>query len=72
MDAATILADAQIVISLGKLAIEVGEDAAPFVVRAYNIVVKGETLTDQERADMLAKEGALRAQLQAPLPADET
>lgn len=72
MDPATLLADAQIVIAIGKLAIEVGEDSAPFLIKAYNIIVNGQTLSDQERADMLAQEAALRARLQAPLPTDET
>lgn len=72
MDPATILADVQIVISLARLAIQVGQDAAPFVISAYNIAVKGVALTDDERLAMNAKETELRALLQQPLPDGET
>jgi hypothetical protein len=71
MDPATILADAQIVLALGKLAIQVGEDAAPFIETAYDIIFNKRTLTDDERAAMLAREASLRATLQAPLPPEE-
>lgn len=72
MDLAAIIADAQIVIALGKLAISVGQDAAPFVMQAYEILINGKTLSDQERQALSEKEAALRAQLQEPLPDGET
>lgn len=71
MDLAAIVADAQIVIALGRLAIQVGQDAAPFVMQAYEILVNGKTLSEQERAALADKEKSLRDQLQTPVPADE-
>ena len=72
MDPMTILADVQIAISLGKLALQVGQDALPFLLTAEQLIFEQRSLTDAERADMLANEKALRDQLQAPLPEGET
>ena len=71
MDPLTIIADAQIVVGLIKLAIQVGTDAAPFVTRVISIL-EGNAMTPEERIDMLAKEKELRDQLQEPLPEGET
>ena len=71
MDPVTLLADAQIIASLIKLAIQLGQDEAPFVMRIISLV-EGKAMTDAERADMKAKEQELRAQLQEPLPEGET
>lgn len=67
MDLASILADVQIAISLGKLAIQIGQDAAPFIETAYDILFNNKQLTSDERNDLLSKEAGLRAQLQKPL-----
>ena len=72
MDPMTILADVQIAISLGKLALQVGQDALPFLLTAEKLIFEQRSLTDAERSDMLAKEKALRDQLQEPLPEGET
>lgn len=64
MDFAATLADAEAVISLGKLAIQVGEDAAPFVQSAVSIL-QGTPLTDDQRATLGMQEAALRAKLDA-------
>ena len=72
MDPVTILADVQIAISLGKLAIQVGESALPFLIVAEKLIFEQRSLTDVERADMLAKEKVLRDQLQVSVPSDET
>lgn len=68
MDPATILADVQIVVGIARIAIQVGEDVAPFIETIYQLTVEKRALTDLERADMLARESALRAVLQAPFP----
>ena len=54
MDMATILADAQIILSLGKLAVQVGMDAAPYIEQAYDIVVLKRPLSDADRQAALA------------------
>lgn len=72
MDLATIIADATAVISLGKLAVQVGEDAAPYVETAYAILVNGEVLTPAQRAANLTAEASLRARLNAAQPGDPT
>lgn len=70
MDPATVLADVQIAVSIAKLAIDVGQEAAPFVENIYQIVVGKKSLTADQRALMLANEASARAKLQAPLPAE--
>ena len=71
MDIATILADVQLAIKLGKLAYDTGVDAAPFVMTAYNILFKGKVLTAEERAAMVAKEQSMRAGIDAQIAEDE-
>lgn len=66
MDLETIIADATVLISLGKFALEVGQDAKPFLVDAYDILINKKVLTDAERSDMLAREASLRSELQTP------
>ena len=70
MDIATILADAQVILSLGKLAVQVGMDAAPYIEQAYDIVVLNKPLSDADRQAALAKQAALEAQIATPLPDD--
>lgn len=71
MDAATILADVQLALSLGNMAIQLGENSAPFLINAYNIAFNNKVLTDDERADMVAKETAYRARVDAAIAADD-
>lgn len=68
MDLATILADAKIVVSLGTLALQVGEDAAPFLKDAYDILFSKKTLTDAERTALIAQETAMTAKIEAAFP----
>lgn len=70
MDLATILADAQIIISLGKLAVQVGMDAAPYIEQAYDIVVLKRALSDADRQAAIAKQAEFEAQIATPLPDD--
>jgi len=71
MDPATILADIQIALSVGKLAVELGKDAAPFLITAYNIAFNDKALTDDERAAMKAQEAQFRADIDAQIAADD-
>lgn len=71
MDPATIIADAQIVVSLAKLAIQIGADAAPYIQRAYGILFENQTLTADERASMATQETAWRADIDAAIAADD-
>lgn len=71
MDLASILADVQAAVQLANLAVQVGQDAAPFVTSAYDILFKGTTLTADQRATMVAQETTLRETLDAQsIPAD--
>jgi hypothetical protein len=64
-----LLADVQSVAQLANLALELGEDAAPFVAQIVDLIANKQTLTDAQRATLLQQEAALRAKLQAPLTA---
>lgn len=66
MDPVTIDADVQAIIGIAYLAIQVGEDAAPYITQAYQILFQGATLTADQRAALVAQEQALTAQLNAP------
>lgn len=70
MDLATILADAQIIITLGKLAVQVGMDAAPYIEQAYDIVVLKRPLSDADRQAAMQKQAELEAAIATPLPDD--
>lgn len=71
MDPASIIADAMLVLKIGNLAIQAFQDAQPFINSAAQIL-SGTALTAQQRADMLAQESALTAQLNADsIPADQ-
>ena len=71
MDLATILADVQLAVKLGKMAYDIGVDSAPFMLDAYNILFKGKVLTADERAAMVAKEQSMRASIDAQIAEDE-
>ena len=71
MDLKAIMADVEYVLGLGKMAISLGADIAPFVLAAYNLVINKTTLTDAERSDLQMQEDAMRAQLnEDTIPAD--
>lgn len=73
MDLTVIVADATAALALAQLAISVGKSATPFITTAYNVLVNKTALTDQQRADMLTQETALRAELNTPsIPADKS
>ena len=71
IDFAAILADVQLAISAGKLAIDLGESAAPYLITAYNIMFKNKMLTPDERQDLRDKEAAMRARVDAVIAADD-
>lgn len=71
MDLAAILADVQLAVSLGKLAIQVGEDAAPYVERAYQILFEQKTLTDEERQSIKDQENSWRTNIDAAITKDD-
>lgn len=67
MDAATILADAQVILSLGKLAVQVGMDAAPYVEQVYDIVVLKRPLSGADRQAAIARQTELEAAIATPI-----
>lgn len=71
MDVAAILADVQLAISLGKLAVQIGQDAKPFLLNAYNIAFGHKTLTPEERQAMRDHEASLRGRIDAVIAADD-
>lgn len=72
MDPATILADVTAILSVGNLAVQAAEDAAPYVIQAWNLVTTGTALSAADRATLVAQEAALTAQLNAAsIPADQ-
>jgi hypothetical protein len=71
MNPATILADVQSILQIGNIALQLGEDVAPFITQIKS-AVSGVGLTDAQRAALLQQEATIRAALQAPLPAEST
>lgn len=71
MDPASILLDVQIAISVAKAAYELGQDARPFILAAYQIAFGHKTLTDAERKAMQDQEIALRKQIDAAIADDD-
>lgn len=70
MDPATILADVQLAITVGKAAYEFGQDAGPFLINAYEIAFQNKVLTPDERTAMRAHEASLRSDIDAAIAAD--
>lgn len=70
MDASQVLADVQLALSLGNMAVQLGEEAAPFLLNAYNIAFNNKVLTDDERAVMQSQEAAMRTRVDAAIAAD--
>lgn len=56
--------------NIARMAIAVGENAAPHIANIIR-VLKGDTLTPEEREDARQKENELRTRLQEPLPEEE-
>ena len=71
MDPLSIIAEAQIVIGMAKLAIQVGQDAAPYIERAFGILAENKPLTDQERADMATQEVQWRKEIDDAISSDD-
>lgn len=72
MDAAAILADVQLALSLGKLAMDLGIEAKPYLVTAYDIAFKNKVLTAEERAAMRVQEISWRSDIDKAIAADDT
>lgn len=70
MDPATILADVQLAIGVGKMAYDLGKDAGPFLLKAYQIVFENKVLTVEERGALRAQEDLFRADIAAAIAAD--
>jgi hypothetical protein len=71
MDPATILADVQLAVSLGKMAYELGQEVGPYLLDAYNIAFGYKVLTAEERQAMRDKETAMRTSIDAVIAADD-
>lgn len=71
LDLATIMADVQLAVQAGKLAIDLGESAAPYLMTAYNIMFKNKMLTPEERQALRDQEAAMRARVDAVIAADD-
>lgn len=71
MDPATILADVQLAISIGKMAVDLGEEAAPYLINAYKIAFQDKTLTADDRQAMRDQETAMRARIDSVIAADD-
>jgi hypothetical protein len=71
MDPATILADVQLAISIGKIAVQLGQDAAPFLINAYHIAFENKKLTPEDRQAMRDQEASMRSSIDATIQADD-
>lgn len=71
MDPATILADVQLALSIGKVAYELEQDAAPFLINAYEIAFQNKVLTPSDRQSMRDQETAMRTNIDATIAADD-
>lgn len=71
MDPASILADVQLAISLGKMAYDLEQNIAPYLITAYQIIFENKVLTAEERADMRQKEIDMRAAIDAKIAEDD-
>lgn len=70
MDPATILADVQIALQVGKMAYDLGKESAPFLIKAYQIAFENKVLTVEERAELRAQEQAYRKEIADQVAAD--
>jgi hypothetical protein len=71
MDPATLLADVQLALSLGKMAFDLGQEAGPYLVNAYQIAFGNKVLTAAERTAMQTQETQWRADIDAQIAADD-
>ena len=71
MDPVAILADVQLALSIGKVAYELEQDAAPYLINAYNIAFGHKTLTDAERTAMRDKETSMRKTIDDRIAEDD-
>lgn len=71
MDLATILADVQLAVSAGKMALDLGESAAPYLMTAWNIMFNNKMLTPDEHQSLRDQEAAMRARVDAVIAADD-
>ena len=69
-DIASIISDAEIVANLAQMAIQYGEEVAPYVEQLYRILVLKQTLTVAERQANITAEQGFRDRLNAPKPGD--
>jgi hypothetical protein len=67
IDVATI----KLALSLAMTAYQLGKDAAPYIMLAYQIQFKNKILTDAERKAMTDQETAWRAEIDAVIAADD-
>ncbi len=72
MDMASILADVQLAVKLANMAIQLGEEAAPYIQKAYGILFEGKSLTDDERSAMTSQEDTWRSDIDAAIAKDAT
>lgn len=71
MDPATILADVQLVLTVGTAAVKLGMEAGPYLLTAYQIAFEQKILTADERAALQAQEAQMRSDIDAAIAADD-
>ena len=62
-----VASDAESLANIAGLALQLGEEAAPFVNQIVNLLKTRTPLSESQRAELLEQEQTLRARLQAPL-----
>lgn len=67
MDPVTILAAIATTVKIGNALVQTGQDAAP-AIEALSELFSGDTVTPDQLATLAAKNDAMSAELQAPLP----
>lgn len=71
MDPVAILADVQLAVKLAKMAYDLEQDIAPYMITAYEIMFKNKVLTAAERQTLTDKEAAMRASIDAKIVEDD-
>ena len=71
MNAEAILASVGLAIKLAKMAYDLGKDAAPFMITAYEIMFKNKVLTVEERVAMEKQEREWRADIDRVIAEDD-
>lgn len=68
LEIAAIIAEVIAKLAAAAPTVEAGvENAKPYVLMLYNVVILGQDVTSDQIADLVAKRKALSAQLQQPL-----